>query len=417
MKKVLVVEDSAIVTKVIRHVLVQDSQLQPVYAENFAQARRIVEQEGAELFAALVDLNLPDAPQGEVVDFVLAHRLPTIVLTGSFDEARRRELLAKGVVDYVTKEGRYSYTYAAHLLQRLLKNERVPVLVVDDSVTGRKSIAGLLRLQRFPVLEADDGINGIKVLLENPAVRLLITDYNMPRMNGCEMVRLIRSKYEKSDLIIIGLSSEGEESLSAKFIKSGANDFLRKPFNQEEFICRVSHNVELLEMIETIRDSAQRDYYTGVYNRHYFFAQGEHLLAQAREKQVPVAAVVIDLDNLREINEQFGHETGDAVMSGVADHLRRSFERFLLARAGGQEFFALMIGLDNAKACAFVETVRQIIASRPVWSNEQTVTVTFSAGVSNMPAANLDQLIKGAYRCLERAKDAGGDLVFGDDEI
>ena len=415
MKKVLVVEDSTVVSKVIKHILAQNSLLHPLYAESFAAARAIVAEHGADLFAALVDLNLPDAPDGEVVDYALELKLPTIVLTGSFDDSRRRQLLAKGVVDYVTKEGRYSYTYAANLLQRLQRNENLPVLVVDDSVTGRKFIGGLLRLQRFPVFEAADGVEGIKILLDNPGIRLLITDFNMPRMNGCEMVRLIRSKYEKSDLGIIGLSSEGEESLSAKFIKSGANDFLRKPFNQEEFFCRVSHNVELLEMIEVIRDAAQRDYYTGAYNRHYFFAQGEKLLAQAREKNVPVAGVVLDLDSFRDINERYGNETGDRVMQDVAAKLLRAFERFLLARADGQEFFALMVGLDNARACAFVETVRLILSGAPTQIANQIIPVTFSAGVSNVSSHNLDQLIKSAYHCLQRAKEAGGDLVFGDD--
>jgi len=414
MKKILVVEDSAIVMKVMRHVLGQSAELRPLYAESFAEAKSIVAAE-PDLFAALVDLNLPDAPDGEVVDFALALKLPTVVLTGSFDDARRRELLNKGVVDYVTKEGRYSYVYAVNLLHRLIKNERVPVLVVDDSVTGRRAISTLLRLQRFPVIEAEDGVAGIKTLLENPGIRLLITDYNMPRMNGCEMVRLIRGKYEKSDLVIIGLSSEGEESLSAKFIKSGANDFLRKPFNQEEFFCRVTHNVELLEMIETIRDAAQRDYYTGAYNRHYFFAHGEQLLAAAREKNTPVAAAVLDLDHFRDLNRRFGNEAGDHAMRQVAAYLLKAFERFLLARADGQEFFVLMVGLDNAKATAFVEKVRVILGSAALEWDGQRLPVTFSAGVSNIAAHNLDHLMKGAYQCLQRAKEAGGDLVFGDD--
>lgn len=415
MRKILVVEDSAIVLKVLKHLLAQQPTLQPFYADSFAAAQALVAAPDMDFFAALVDLNLPDAPDGEVVDFTLERGLPTVVLTGSFDEVRRRQLLAMGVVDYVTKEGRYSYEYAVRLLQRLLSNERVPVLVVDDSSTGRKRIGSLLRLQRFPVFEAQDGVDGIRVLLDNPGIRLVITDYNMPCMDGCEMVRLIRGKYEKSDLVIIGLSSEGEESLSAQFIKSGANDFLRKPFNQEEFFCRVSHNVEMLDMIETIRDAAHRDFYTGAYNRHYFFAQGEKLLAQAREKNVPVAVAVLNLDHFREINEQFGHEVGDQAMRETAATLLRAFGRFLLARADGQEFFALLAGLDNAKACAFVESVRLVLSGAPAQVRGRTLCVTFSAGVSNAPGHNLDQMIQNAYACLQRAKEAGGDLVFGDD--
>lgn len=415
MKKVLIVEDSAMVLKVIKHVVSQSPLIEPFYATSFSEAKAILVELAEPPFAALVDLNLPDAPDGEVVDYTLQLGLPTIVLTGSFDSDRRQQLLGKGVVDYITKEGRYSYSYALNLLHRLVKNEHCQVLVVDDSSVGRKYISGLLKLHRYQVFEANDGLEGIRVLLANPGIRLLITDYNMPNMDGCVMVQNIRCKYEKSNLVIIGLSSEGEEALSARFIKSGANDFLRKPFNQEEFFCRVTHNIELLEMIETIRDAAQRDYYTGAYNRQYFFTQGERLVQQARDKNAPVAAVVIDLDNFKDINQAYGNDVGDWVMKSIADKLMRLFERFLIARADGQEFYALLVGLDNDKATAFVEQVRQILCANPLPYHDQSIAVTFSAGVANTLGCNLDELIKSAELCLLRAKEAGGDLVFGDD--
>ena len=111
MKSVLVVEDSSIVMKVLRHVLARSTKIHPVYAESFAEARRLVESGEHNFFAALIDLSLPDAPNGEVVDYTLGLNIPTVVLTGSFDEKKRETLLAKGIVDYVTREGRFSYEY------------------------------------------------------------------------------------------------------------------------------------------------------------------------------------------------------------------------------------------------------------------------------------------------------------------
>ena len=104
MKKILIVEDSEMVMKIMRH-LVQGSSLayEAVYAASLAQATELYEQFPDDFFAALVDLNLPDAPDGEVVDFTLSKKIPTIVLTGSYDEKRREQLFNKGIVDYVTK--------------------------------------------------------------------------------------------------------------------------------------------------------------------------------------------------------------------------------------------------------------------------------------------------------------------------
>lgn len=415
MKKVLVVEDSPMVMKVIKHVLAQDIYFEPLYAETYAQAQAVIAANSGQLFAALVDLNLPDAPNGEIVDYCLGQKIPTLVLTGSFDNAKREKLLAKGVVDYVTKEGRYSYIYANNLIKRLIKNTQIKALVVDDSNTGRKIICQMLRLHNYQVLEAEDGIEAIKMVIEHPDIKLLITDYNMPRMDGFELVKTLRVKYEKTDLSMIGLSSEDDSSLSAKFIKNGANDFLKKPFNHEEFFCRITHNIEMLEMIESIREAALRDGATGVYNRHYFFEQGCQQVQQAQQSQVPIAAAVIDLDGFRELNTQYGHEIGDQLLRVLAQRLMQSFGRFLFARAGGQEFYALMLGLDNAKAVAFVERIKDIVRT-PIKLTCGEISLSFSAGVSNLDGHSLDGLLIHANNCLLRSKEAGGGLILGDED-
>lgn len=415
-KKILVVEDSPIVTKIIRHVIKTEPSIEAFYAASFAEARGLVESMGSELFAALVDLNLPDAPDGEVVDYTLQHKLPTIVLTGSFDEARRETLQSKGIVDYVGKEGRFSYQYAVNLVNRLYKNQAIKVLVVDDSDTSRRVICDMLRRHKYEVISAVDGIDAIKVLLENPDVKLLITDYNMPNMDGFELVQNIRVKYEKSDLIIIGLSAEGQGGLSAKFIKNGANDFLPKPFNHEEFYCRVMHNVESLELIEQIRDAANRDHLTGAYNRRYFFSKGEDFYEHAKTYGSPLAAVVLDIDHFKRINDSHGHDGGDRVLVAFSNILYETLGRFLVARAGGEEFFVLLPGIDNEKALSLIDKVRSIVASTPITLAQEDVYITFSAGVSNVFSDNLDEQINLADEHLYRAKEAGRNLVIGDDE-
>ncbi|MFL0804176.1 MAG: response regulator [Agarilytica sp.] len=415
MRKVLIVEDSPMVMKVLKHVMSSSDLFEYVYATSFAEAKAACESTEEAFFAGVIDLNLPDAPDGEVVDYSLSQGIPTIVLTGSFDVAKKDKLLAKGIVDYVTKEGRYSYEYALGVLERLVKNQELKVLVVDDSDTARKFISTLLRLQLFQVLEASDGVQAIKVVLENPDVKLLITDFNMPRMDGCELVKNIRLKYEKSALVIVGLSSDGEGALSARFIKNGANDFLRKPFNHEEFFCRINHNVEFLELIESIRDAAHRDDMTGAYNRRYFYECCEKIFIDQNLQASAISLAVLDLDEFHFINEQYGHDVGDKVMVAVVQELNALLERFVFARASGQEFYLLMPGLDNDKATAFVEKVRQILCATAFDIDGHSINVTFSAGVSSITTENVDDIVSVASTSLKRAKEAGGDLVFGDD--
>lgn len=402
------------VMKIIKHVLSQSRLIKPHYATSFAEAREKVERAEEPYFAAIVDLNLPDAENGEVVDYTLESGIPSVVLTGSYDSKKRDELLNKGVVDYVTKEGKYSYQYAMNVIHRLIKNSEIKVLVVDDSAVQRRIISQLLSLHLFQVLEADDGVEAIRVLLEFPDIKLLITDYNMPNMDGFELIRNIRVKYEKTDLVTIGISSDGEGELSAKFIKFGANDFLKKPFNHEEFFCRINHNIEMLELIEQVRDSANRDELTGIYHRQYFFKHGKTLYEKAKAGG-SLAAGVIDLDHFGEINEKYDNAFGDELMCAIANQLQDSFSRFFLARSEGQEFFLLMPGLDNEKASAYIERVRQILSNSTFTIRGEGISLTFTAGVSNRLGESLDDQMLNATACLHRAKEAGGDLVFGDD--
>lgn len=124
-RNILVIEDSPLVLKILEHLFRQEPDLQPLFCASMAEAEVLLETSAALFFGAIVDLNLPDAPDGEVVDLVLRHAVPCIVLTGSYDEQRRDSLLLKGVVDYVLKESQHSYEYAFRLLHRLERNRGV----------------------------------------------------------------------------------------------------------------------------------------------------------------------------------------------------------------------------------------------------------------------------------------------------
>ncbi len=414
MKKILIVEDSEMVMKVLRHLTAQYPQYLALFATSMAQAQEIISQEQGGVFAALVDLNLPDAPSGEVVDYVLSQKIPTIVLTGSYDEKKREQLFNKGIVDYVTKEGRYAYNKAVAMIERLEKNQHIKVLVVDDSDMSRKHVSNLFRRHLFQVVEAKDGIDAIQVFLENPDIKLLMTDYNMPRMDGFELVRNLRYKYDKTDLIMIGVSGESSEALSAKFIKHGANDFLRKPFLPEEFYCRVIHNIESLELIEKITYNAQRDHLTGLFHRPYFFNAAREIYRNAQEKSLPLACAVINVDKFSLINQHYGSAWGDIALKKIAASLQSMLGRFLLARADSDDFYVLMAGLDNEKAVALLDKVKQLLAAESFVIDGENKHFYFSAGVTNNLQSSIDQQIALATKYMRRAKDAGGQMIVDD---
>lgn len=414
MKKILVVEDSKLSLKILVNTISVESLFEPVYACSYEQALAVYEQNKDDIFAALVDYHLPDSNSGELVDFLLGQNVSTIVLTGSFDEGLRKSLLNKGIVDYIIKEGKFSYQYAVKLLNRIWKNQDIHALVVEDSDTARHYIADLLKIYLFNVHSAVDGAEALQKIDNSPQIKIVITDYNMPNMDGFELIQKLRNDRQQQDMVIIGLSADGKESLSAKFIKNGANDFLRKPFNREEFQCRVLHNVESQEHLEHIRNTANRDYLTNCYNRRYFFKSGSQLYEKAKLNQQPLAIAVLDIDHFKQINDNYGHDVGDQILKLFARQLNTMLERFLVARAGGEEFFVMMPGLNNAQACKLIDEVRSIIAATEVTTEQGSLKATFSAGVANDYGDSLDAQIKSADLALYQAKECGRNRVVGD---
>jgi diguanylate cyclase (GGDEF)-like protein len=362
--------------------------------------------------AAIVDLNLPDAPHGELVDDVLALGIPTIVLTGSVDDKKRDALSRRGIVDYVLKEGRYSYQYAVNLVNRLHRNQGIKVLVAEDSLVTRKFIVEMLSRHLFQVVEARDGQEALEAILADPDIKLLLTDYNMPNRDGFELIHELRHRHEKEDLVIIGLSSAGDKYLSAKFIKNGANDFLYKPFSHEEFSCRILQAIESMERLETLRQMAYTDVMTGIGNRRYLIENARTLLKQARAANTPLALAILDIDHFKHINDDHGHDVGDEVLVYFAQTLAKSLGRFFVARTGGEEFCVVMPGLTAEQAAQILNALREQIAHEFVDSAVGDISFTFSGGVVQVPAESIEDMMRDADQVLYRGKAAGRNQVL-----
>jgi len=254
MKKILIVDDSKMIASYMKQALESELGCVAVVSPSLAETKKILGTSDAEYFVALLDLNLADAPDGQIVDFVLEHGIPSIVLTASFNPEIRSRILSKGVVDYVLKT-KDAVRQVIDIVRRLEKNVGIELLIVDDSALLRRIVRNYLELYGFKIIEARDGLEALAALESHPGVRLVITDYEMPRMDGFELCTKIRERYGKNELPVIGVSSFEDELLSTRFIKGGANDFLPKPFQREELYCRIAQNLETLEYIQQINAS------------------------------------------------------------------------------------------------------------------------------------------------------------------
>ncbi len=416
MSKLLIIEDSPLIRKVIKHLAATELSCEFDFAEDLAQTKELIAKN--DYFLALADLNLPDAPNGEVVQLTMEKGISTIVLTATTNEELRKKLLSMGVLDYIFKENRDSYVSAIKLINQLILNKDIKVLVADDSKTLRSYISAQLSKLLYQVVEAENGVDAIKRLTEHTDIELLITDYNMPKMNGIELIRHVRQSRLRDEFPIIGLSSSNDPTLSARFIKHGANDFLVTPFMQEEFQWRIIKAMEQIALIREIRDAANRDYLTKLYNRRYFFNTGEAAFEQAQSENSNFSVALMDIDFFKKINDNYGHDVGDAVLIEMAAVLNKWFDGMLVARYGGEEFIVVIQELNASKVNTLLNAFREFLASQQFDIDEHTISFTASIGVANNigQVELLDDLINNADVALYQAKESGRNVVIWENE-
>ena len=254
MPNILLIEDSRLFGNIVKEGIQHRLGFKVTWAQSLKEAENLLQDVESDFFVALLDLNLPDAPDGEIVDVVLGKKIPSIVFTAEFDAAVREKIWSKKIIDYVLKQSPQEVDYIIDLVGRIHRNQSIKVLVADDSETVRKEIKSLLEVHQYQVIQACDGIEGLEAIKAESDIKIVITDYEMPRMDGFQLTQKIRALYPKEALAIIGISAQNDHVLAAKFIKSGANDFIPKPFAAEEFYCRITQNIEAIENIERLHN-------------------------------------------------------------------------------------------------------------------------------------------------------------------
>ena len=409
---ILIVEDSRMFGTTVARLVERELQADVVLTRSLAEAQDALKSAEKPFDVALLDLNLPDAPNGEIVGMVRSQEIPVVVFTANFSDDMREDIWSHQVVDYIIKEGTHSLDYLADLLKRLHRNQNIKVMVVDDSSFARQSITNLLAIQKFDMYSASNGNQALSILCKHPDIKLILTDYQMPDMNGFELTREIRRGHKKEDLAIIGVSGVGNKVLSAKFLKNGANDFIIKPFLTEELYCRVNQNIEMLEAIEINRHASYHDFLTGLFNRRYLFESGAHLHASATRNQLRLTAAMIDVDFFKKVNDQFGHEAGDLVLKDLAENLRLRFrDTDIVARIGGEEFCVLAINMAPDDIEPVFNNLRTHIAHSPVLHNGGKIFYQVSIGVCTKTSPTLSALVTAADEQLYMAKNNGRNQV------
>jgi diguanylate cyclase (GGDEF)-like protein len=286
----------------------------------------------------------------------------------------------------------------------------VRVLLVDDDENFRAWVSRILRGLGFAVESASDGAHALTRLRESP-FDLVVSDYQMPRVDGFDLIRTIRSDPQLCHHYAIMLTSRDDVESKVAALTAGYDDFLAKSCTEVEVIAKVVAAKRLVSRQRVLELAARewqalatRDELTGVATRRTLFEAAESHLQAGHI----VGLAILDLDNFKPINDTFGHLAGDRILRDLgALFLGRARANDLIARYGGDEFLLLVIDHPLDDVIAAADRVIAEMESLHWTIGETSVTISATAGVAHSSLlldASLEQLLDAADRDLYARK-------------
>jgi len=407
-----VVDDNKKVLALLKREINKHDYIEPYFAQSYKEAMSLVIKHQGKFHAALLDIELPDAKDEEIIELATFYNIPSVILTNKDDDKIQNKLLKNDVINIISKNDQSDILCAVGDISRTLKNYDTTILIVDDSDIYRKILKDSLKKIKLNVAEARDGVEALKILEKNKDISLILTDYEMPTMDGLELTFRLRKKYKKDQLGIIAISVVEEQTIISKFLKIGANDFINKKFTHNEIVTRINANLELLDLFGQIKDMANKDFLTGAYNRRYFFDTGNYVYTKSKRDNTPLAVAMIDIDKFKRINDTYGHDVGDVAIQEAKrildDNLRASD---LMARFGGEEFCVLLENISFENTRLLFEKIKNKFQNNIIKTDKYIITYTVSIGIYYGCSDSLEDMIRLSDEALYVAKESGRNRV------
>ncbi len=300
------------------------------------------------------------------------------------------------------------------------------ILVVDDSKSQLEWLVRVLEREGYDVRTAVTGGEAIrKVKTEAPDLVLL--DKVLPDMDGLEVLRLVKPRLEDQFIPFIVVSAKGDLKSKMSGYQLGADDYLPKPFAEDELLarCRVMLRLkqlqdQLREAQRKLQDQSHTDALTGLRNRRFFDERLLEEFARAQRYSNPVALMMLDLDLFKQVNDLHGHQAGDVVLREAAALIRASLrDPDICARYGGEEFAVILPMTHMSGALTVAERVWRALGSKvysvtgPAGAPAE-LHVTASIGVAFFPAKDVttaELLVRYADEALYQAKRDGRNMI------
>ncbi len=358
--------------------------------------------------------------------------VPVIFITGHDNVEGRRRGFESGGADFLAKPFEEGDVLRAvnNILIPETRLKGTQALVIDDSPVARNILKKFLISMGVNVSEARDGKEAYALILSmKDELDLVITDFMMPEMRGDELCFRIRKELNLPDLPVIVLSGVKDSEAILQMFRSGATDYMIKPFIKEELLGRITAHLEnrilhhrlqaklheLDEMNQVLRKAITIDSLTGLHNRKYFMERLEEAVVRFHRYGHELSLIILDIDHFKNINDQFGHVTGDRILQKLSSLFAKAVRRAdITARIGGEKFAVLAAGTGNQGAKVLTRKLLRIVSAGKYRLRDKEIRLSACIGFVSLSKGDTDdyeELFRKAENRLMKAKGNGTNSI------
>jgi len=345
--------------------------------------------------------------------------IPTIVVSGTIDEAQFRKGFRSGAIDFLEKP--VSQPALAAIIESVTIKENTSsagtTVILSNDSTLCSILNKTLNFLNSSINNCND-LNELETYLcfSTPDIVILDLTKNDDKLNACMHVRNLLGS---NSPVIIAVADETDRDTMFQCFKYGATEFIIKPFGRDEVKARIENHIklktlqdELVQKNRILESLAYKDKLTGLMNRRYFDKALKDEVKKAENNNIPLSFLMIDLDNFKQVNDQYGHDTGDEVLKEIASIIIDNVQgNAIPCRFGGEEFCIIYPETTLADAVKNSEKIKRYCSAKPI--SKHRIRQTISGGVSSFPeTSKLENLLVDADSCLYKAKRAGKNKII-----
>ncbi len=296
-------------------------------------------------------------------------------------------------------------------------NKNVTILVVDDSPSNRFIIKEMF--SEYRVVEAING-SEMLVFIEKEIPDIILLDVMMPGEDGFSLAKKLSQSDRTKNIPIIFVTAKDSGADVVIGFNSGAYDYIKKPFDQDEMIARVKSVIYKSQKEKYLTEQSRTDSLTGIYNRRYFSERLSVEIERSKRNHEPISIAMLDIDFFKKINDTYGHQAGDYILKSFSVQINSQIRPYdILARFGGEEYIVLFPKIIKKDALSVLTRLQNVIQSFNFKFDEKCIKFTFSCGISDSldfadSEISSDKIIALSDKRLYEAKRTGRNRIIID---